>query len=81
MKIIELLSSMLLMENSDIIKFSNSAPYRYKVYQIPKRNSLKKRTIAQPSKELKFIQKLLYQILGKNYQYINQHLHIKSILE
>lgn len=65
MKIIELLSSMLLMENSDIIKFSNSAPYRYKVYQIPKRNSLKKRTIAQPSKELKFIQKLLYQILGK----------------
>lgn len=65
MNIIEYLSSKLLMDHDDIIKFSNSAPYRYKVYQIPKRNSSNKRTIAQPSKELKFLQKLLCQILEK----------------
>lgn len=34
----------------------NSAPYRYKVYQIPKRSGFGSRTIAQPAKEIKRIQ-------------------------
>jgi retron-type reverse transcriptase len=34
----------------------NSAPYRYKVYQIPKRSDSGSRTIAQPAKEVKRIQ-------------------------
>jgi len=33
-----------------------SAPYRYKVYQIPKRTGIGLRTIAQPAKEVKTIQ-------------------------
>jgi len=33
-----------------------SAPYRYKVYQIPKRTGVGLRTIAQPAKEVKTIQ-------------------------
>ncbi|MCQ9122066.1 RNA-dependent DNA polymerase [Rodentibacter pneumotropicus] len=63
MKIVDVLSLKLLMSNTDIVKFANTAPHRYKVYQIPKRNSSKKRTIAQPSKELKFLQRILCGIL------------------
>ena len=33
-----------------------SAPYRYKVYQIPKRSGAGSRTIAQPAKEVKYLQ-------------------------
>ncbi len=36
-----------------------TAPYRYKVYQIPKRKPNEYRTIAQPSKEVKLLQRWL----------------------
>lgn len=57
--IIKYLSDSLYINESDIIRFSQTAPHRYKVYEIPKRNSDQTRTIAHPSKELKFIQRLL----------------------
>lgn len=43
----------------DVMKIANSAPFRYKVFTIPKRNSDKKRTIAQPSVEVKLIQRAI----------------------
>jgi len=51
------------MDKSEILRFCSTAPYRYKTYEIPKRNSNKKRTIAQPSTELKFIQRVLVSYL------------------
>ncbi|WP_447857842.1 retron St85 family RNA-directed DNA polymerase [Enterobacter ludwigii] len=46
--------------NDDLINtFIATAPYRYKIYEIPKRNSDETRTIAHPSKELKSIQRLI----------------------
>lgn len=63
MGIIAELSSILAISREDIIEFASSAPYRYKVYMIPKRKSGEKREIAHPSKELKFIQRILCNIL------------------
>lgn len=59
MSILKMLCDSLCMDELELLKFSSTAPYRYKVYQIPKRNSQEMRTIAHPSKELKFIQRLL----------------------
>ena len=39
------------------LDFAYSAPYKYKNYYIPKRNSTQKRLISQPTAELKFVQK------------------------
>lgn len=47
------------MSSSEIQKFARTAPHRYKLYTIDKRNSNQKRLIAHPSKELKFVQRLL----------------------
>ena len=44
---------------SELLAFAKTSPYRYKQYQIAKRNSSEKRTIAHPAKELKFIQKVI----------------------
>ncbi|NDL65072.1 retron St85 family RNA-directed DNA polymerase [Acerihabitans arboris] len=63
MNISKHLCEKLVMDEDEIFKFSITAPYRYKVYEIPKRNSPKKRTIAQPSKELKFIQRIIISLL------------------
>ena len=63
--IIEHLSETLFLAEHDIVRFSLSSPHRYKVYEIPKRNSSKTRTIAHPSKELKFIQRALIEFLSK----------------
>ncbi|AWB52292.1 retron St85 family RNA-directed DNA polymerase [Pasteurella multocida] len=63
MNILSSISDKLLMNNSDLLEFSRTCPHRYKIYTIPKRNSKKKRVIAQPSKELKFIQRILIQNL------------------
>ncbi|MEJ1339682.1 MAG: retron St85 family RNA-directed DNA polymerase [Candidatus Sedimenticola sp. (ex Thyasira tokunagai)] len=63
MNILGQLHEFLCTDRTQIINFASTAPYRYKVYQIPKRNSTLKRTIAHPSKELKFIQRLLIRIL------------------
>lgn len=40
-------------------RIGQSAPYRYKVYEIPKRSGAGQRTIAQPAKEVKAIQRWL----------------------
>jgi len=61
--IVEHLSESLFMAEHDIISFALSSPHRYKVYEIAKRNSKKTRTIAHPSKELKFIQRTLAEFL------------------
>jgi len=63
--IIKHLSDTLFLAEHDIVRFSLTSPHRYKVYEIPKRNSKKTRTIAHPSKELKFIQRTLVEYLSK----------------
>ena len=47
-----------------------SAPYRYKVYQIPKRSGTGLRTIAQPAKEVK---KLQYWVIKNIYPSLPVH--------
>ena len=54
--ILSRLSKKLLLNESDLWKFLSSAPHRYKKYRIEKRNGKGFREIAQPSKELKFVQ-------------------------
>ncbi|MGR6874713.1 retron St85 family RNA-directed DNA polymerase [Pseudomonas sp. HK3] len=58
MDIYKNLSEALLIDEEEIIDYIARAPYRYKVYQIPKRNMKGSRTIAQPARELKIFQKL-----------------------
>ena len=65
MDILQHISDVLLISKKDVINFSLSAPYRYKIYKIPKRNSDKLRTIAHPSKELKFIQRIIVSSLSQ----------------
>ena len=59
MTIIEFLSKSLSTDSSLIKKYILTCPYRYKIYTIPKRSGAGRRTIAQPAKELKYIQKLV----------------------
>lgn len=59
MNIIESISEDLLMPEKELLSFSSTAPRRYKKYTIAKRNSDEKRLIAHPSKEVKFLQRLL----------------------
>lgn len=65
MNLINTLIKSLLIDKEELEKFSASAPYRYKVYAIPKRNSNEKRIIAHPAKELKLIQRELVKILSE----------------
>ncbi len=44
------------MPEQQVDRIARSAPHRYKVYQIPKKASLEKRTIAQPAREVKSLQ-------------------------
>jgi retron-type reverse transcriptase len=50
------MSADLLIPTDKLDHVINSAPYRYKIYQIPKRSGAGMRTIAQPAKEVKRIQ-------------------------
>ena len=52
-------SSLLSIDKEDLYKFIKTSPYRYKIYSIPKRNNKGVRWIAQPSKNLKYLQKIL----------------------
>ncbi len=61
--IVEHLAERLYISENDLIHFAQTSPHRYKVYEIAKRNSAKTRTIAHPSKELKFIQRALVAFL------------------
>ncbi|WP_100657047.1 retron St85 family RNA-directed DNA polymerase [Alteromonas flava] len=45
--------------------FAATSPYRYKVYDIPKRSGSGKRKIAHPAKQLKYIQRLAVHELEK----------------
>ena len=58
MSIINYLSQTLYISEAEIQKFVNTAPHRYKQYQIPKRNNNGVRLIAQPAAELKVMQLL-----------------------
>ncbi|TAD89324.1 MAG: RNA-directed DNA polymerase [Alphaproteobacteria bacterium] len=49
---------------SDIVRISRDAPRSYKVFSIPKQNG-SSRTIAQPTKELKAIQRAIVECLRK----------------
>jgi len=64
MNLVKSLCESLFVDEPDLRPFASTAPHRYKVYKINKRNSSEKRTIAHPSKELKFIQRVLVSILG-----------------
>ncbi len=63
MNLSEVLASSLFMDDEEIRSFAASSPYRYKVYSIAKRNSQERRIIAHPSKELKFIQRIIVSLL------------------
>ncbi|MDG2958959.1 retron St85 family RNA-directed DNA polymerase [Exercitatus varius] len=60
------LGNILLMDKIALDNFAATAPYRYKIYEIPKRNSSEKRVIAHPAKELKFIQRVLVRKILEN---------------
>lgn len=59
MNVLSKLSDLLMMTEKQVFSFASTAPHRYKVYTIPKRNSSERRIIAHPSKELKFVQRVL----------------------
>lgn len=59
--LLDRMSADLVLPPKDLIYLIRSAPYRYKVYDIPKKTPGKKRTIAQPAKELKPLQYWLMQ--------------------
>jgi retron-type reverse transcriptase len=70
MKIITFISTTLCIEEKEIKDFINSSPYRYKVYQIQKRHGNGTRTIAQPTQELKALQKM---VLEKFFSFLPVH--------
>jgi hypothetical protein len=59
MLILEELASKLLISTAELVTFVNTAPYRYKVYTIPKRSGRGVRVIAQPTEVLKVMQRMV----------------------
>lgn len=59
MAIIQELSSQLSVDAERLKKYIATCPHRYKVYSIPKRNGSGIRIIAQPARELKFLQNIV----------------------
>lgn len=59
MNLIEILTNELCIQKKQLQDYALTAPYRYKIYSIPKRNGKGKRIIAHPSKQLKFIQRII----------------------
>lgn len=59
MLILEELASKLLISTAELVRFVNTAPYRYKVYTIPKRSGRGVRIIAQPTEVLKVMQRMV----------------------
>lgn len=62
----EILASQLLVPKEQFLKYAATAPIRYKKYQIAKRNGRGSRTIAQPAKELKEIQRFAVELIRSN---------------
>jgi retron-type reverse transcriptase len=56
MSILESISHDLMIPEATLRHIVRSAPYRYKVYEVDKKDGVGKRTIAQPARELKAIQ-------------------------
>jgi RNA-directed DNA polymerase len=56
MSILESISHDLMIPEATLGHIIRSAPYRYKVYEVDKKDGVGKRTIAQPARELKAIQ-------------------------
>lgn len=63
MNIIDLLSKRLPLSRSELLLLIATAPNRYKVHSIEKRHGRGKRTIAQPTAEVKMIQRLTQGLL------------------
>lgn len=59
MTIAEFVADTISVDIEELRKYISSCPYRYKKFYIPKRNGNGTRLIAQPSKELKFLQNLV----------------------
>lgn len=59
MSILESLSQKFMISTKELRSFIKTAPYRYKVYPIPKRNGKGFRVIAQPSDVLKMMQRMV----------------------
>jgi RNA-directed DNA polymerase len=57
MSILSSLSKSLSMSTSELYRYINTAPHRYKTYDIPKRNGKGFRKIAQPTPAIKIIQR------------------------
>ncbi|CAI1926972.1 Retron-type reverse transcriptase [Serratia marcescens] len=62
MNIIEIISKKTMLSSSNVMAFIHTAPYRYKKYYLQK-NSGGLREIAQPSRELKVMQRLILDLL------------------
>lgn len=62
-EITKIIKENLFLSDEVISSFIRTAPHRYKTYEIKKRNSNEKRTIAHPSKEVKLIQRMTLKIL------------------
>lgn len=63
MSILKSLSELVLINELDLYKYICTAPYRYKKFKILKRNKKGFRDIAQPTKELKYLQRKAVQKL------------------
>lgn len=59
MALFELIKRLTPFQGSELSALINTAPRRYKVYQIPKRDGKSFRTIAQPAPEVKLLQTVL----------------------
>ena len=59
MNIVEKTALALGMSEARLLSFISTCPRRYKRYNIPKRNGSGQRLICQPSKELKFLQRMV----------------------
>ena len=59
MSIIEFLSDRLVISESKVGSYISTCPYRYKKYSIEKRNGRGVRRIAQPAKEVKYLQRMV----------------------
>ena len=59
MSILSTIAEKLFMPEDELLRFALTMPRRYKKYKILKRNGVDMRLIAQPSKESKFIQRMI----------------------
>lgn len=59
MNIVSYVCDSLCIDEKQLMLFAATSPHRYKIYEIPKRSGQGTRTIAHPSKQLKFIQRLV----------------------